>query len=66
MLWNQDLPYLKDGIRILEEKVNKIRNDNYKRDERFTWILREVFGNFFSKETTEPRRKISYIILNAE
>ena len=25
-----------------------------------------AFGNFFSKEPTEPGRKISYVILNAE
>ena len=40
MLGNRDLPYLKDGICILEEKVNKIRNGNYERDKGFTALLR--------------------------
>ena len=40
VLGNRDLPYLKDGICILEEKVNKIRNGNYERDKGFTALLR--------------------------
>ena len=45
------MPSLKDGISLLEEKVNKIRNGNYERDERFTALLRCGIREFFLKRT---------------
>lgn len=46
------MPSLKDGISLLEEKANKIRNGNYERDEGFTALLRCGIREFFSKEPT--------------
>ena len=51
VLGNRDFPYLKDGIRMLEEKVNKIWNGNGERDEGFTAILRCGIREFFLKRT---------------
>ena len=63
MLGNQDLTYLKDGIRILEEKMNKIRNGNYERDEGFTALLRCGIREFFLKRTdlTGKKNQLHYL-----
>lgn len=59
MFGNRDLPYLKDGIRILEEKVNKIWNGNYERDEEFTALLRCGIREFFSQKNRLNREEKS-------
>ena len=55
------MPSLKDGISLLEEKVNKIRNGNYERDEGFTALLR--CGIFFLKRTdlTGKKNQLHYL-----
>ena len=59
MLRNRDLPSLKGGIRILEEKVDKIRNGNYQRDEGFTALLRCGIREFFSQKNRLNREEKS-------
>lgn len=51
------MPSLKDGISLLEEKVNKIRNGNYERDEGFTALLRCGIREFFLKRTDLTGKK---------
>lgn len=57
------MPSLKDGISLLEEKVNKIRNGNYERDERFTALLRCGIREFFLKRTdlTGKKNQLHYL-----
>ena len=63
VLRNRDLPYLKDGIRISEQKVNNlIRNGNYKRDAGFTTAISRC-GIFFLKRTdlTGKKNQLHYL-----
>lgn len=57
------MPSLKDGISLLEEKVNKIRNGNYERDEGFTALLRCGIREFFLKRTdlTGKKNQLHYL-----
>lgn len=63
MLGNRDMPSLKYGISLLEEKVNKIRNGNYERDEGFTALLRCGIREFFLKRTdlTGKKNQLHYL-----
>lgn len=59
------MPSLKDGISLLEEKVNKIRNGNYEWDEGFTalHVLRCGIREFFLKRTdlTGKKNQLHYL-----
>ena len=57
------MPSLKDGISLLEEKVNKILNGNYERDEGFTALLRCGIREFFLKRTdlTGKKNQLHYL-----
>ena len=57
------MPSLKDGISLLEEKVNKIRNGNYERDEGFTALLQCGVPEFFLKRTdlTGKKNQLHYL-----
>ena len=55
VLGNRDMPSLKDGISLLEEKVNKIRNGNYERDEGFTALL------FQRTDLTGKKNQLHYL-----